>query len=328
MLLASFLPKAYPLIYLGEFLMGASNSALITMSAQMANNWFPQNEIGKAMIAFPQGSALAALVAFLIPSIVFANSHQPITQINETSEMFGKFTNISSNVKTNFVSYNCGLLAVTLILIVPVIAIVQDQPPNPPTEAQALLRCISHLDENSENLFFKDCRKVLTSRVFWILFFMWTIRHAVISTETMFISEIIRYVSSDSNVQQDSNILSGYITSTFEAGAFIGLISGACIFDHFMKHVLHLKVSFAFMFFCQLGLFCGTYFKLVKIIWAFNAGLGFFASTAVAPIYDTAVQHMYPIKPGLTASLLNLVVFAGVIVVVQSMRFLMMFFGG
>jgi len=332
MLIAIIFPNAYPIIYLGEFVMGASYSTLLIMAIQMANSWFSQNEIGKAMVAFPLGSALAAIMAFLIPSNIFISTQSASNSVLHHNHTPANSKYVSDIFESNgniFKIYNGILFAITLMMFVPVYAVVQDQPPTPPTEAQALLRNTNQTPTPSDKVslkgFLKECRHVLTSKVVLIVCIMESIRSSVISTETMFLSEMLRSITVNEN--HDSNTLSGYITSTFEAAAFLGLILGAYIFDKFKEHVIHLRLSFLCLFLCQLGLFCGTYFQNVNTIWVFNGFLGFFGAVLGVPIEDTAVQHLYPTKPGLITSLMNLVLYIVLVVIVQLLRLLIMFVG-
>ena len=329
MLIASFFQKAYPVIYFGQFIMGASYSVVLMMAIKMANNWFPKHEIGKAMAAIPIGSALAAVMAFLIPTNILNIPHT--FQQNKTLGYSKHIHGFTPKIENIFTTYNGILLAITLTMIVPVLAIVQDKPPKPPTKAQALLlnsNSVEVLSEDSALFFLKECLSILSSKVFLIVSFMETTRVSVISTETMFLSDILRPLSADYNKEKDPNILSGYVTSTFEVAAFFGLIFGAYVFDYFKKHKLQLRISFFCLFLCQLGVFSATYFKKVKIIWLINAFLGFFISIAGIPIKDTAVQHLYPTKPGLITSLMNFFIYSVLVIFVQILRLLIMCIGG
>ena len=54
--------------------------------------------------------------------------------------------------------------------------------------------------------------------------------------------------------------------------------------------------SFAY-FFVSLECLVEFYLEKGKIIWMFNTFSGFVIAFAGIPIKDTAVQHLYPIKP-------------------------------
>ena len=45
--IASFFPKTYSVLHLGQFMMGASYSAVQMMAIEMADNWFPKHELEK-----------------------------------------------------------------------------------------------------------------------------------------------------------------------------------------------------------------------------------------------------------------------------------------
>ena len=329
MLIASFFPQPYPVIYLGQFMAGASYSVVLMMAIKLANNWFPKHEIGKAMAATPIGSVLASITGFLIPTNLF-NTSQTIQQNGSLADT-KHFTDFTANSKNIFTTYNGVLLAITLTMIVPVMVMVQDKPPKPPTKAQALLRnsnSVEVLPKDSALFFLKECFHILSSKVVLIVSFMEITRVSVISTETMFLSKILRPLSGNYSIKKDPNILSGYITSSFEVAAFFGLVSGAFVFDSFKKHLLQIRIAFFCLFLCQLGVFSGTYLQTVEIIWVFNAFLGFMTAFAGIPIKDTAVQHLYPTKPGLIISLISFLIYSMLVVIVQMLRLLIMWLGG
>ena len=337
MLLSSFCPKLYAVIYLGQFIMGLSYSTLLIISIQMANSWFPVEEIGKAMLVFPVGGALASILTFLIPSKIFSNivvTHHNAKEIKTFRTLERNNTESSDflldNAKSIFSMYNGCLLGISLLAIVPVVLIVQDKPPKAPSAAQDLMRrdSCSTSEEQSLTKFLKECCHTLSNGVMLILFLLGSIRFTVVSTENMFLSEILRPINIHSYTQIDANVLSGSIMSTYEATAFLGHLISSYVFDRFKRHQLQLKIAFFLMFLSMFGLSCGTYLKSVTIIWLFNALVGFFGAFPLTPLFDTAVQHFYPIKSGMISSLLSLTIFSGLVIIVELQRLVLMFAGG
>ena len=66
----------------------------MTISVQMPNNWFPQREIGKALVTFPFCDILASVLAIVIPRNVFRSVSS--MQQNTTRESNRNYTNILS----------------------------------------------------------------------------------------------------------------------------------------------------------------------------------------------------------------------------------------
>ena len=92
----------FPNNYEGQLITGFSYSILMTISVQMPNNWFPQREIGKALVTFPFFDILASVLAIVIPSNVFRSVSS--MQQNTTRESNRNYTNILSlDYTTTFV---------------------------------------------------------------------------------------------------------------------------------------------------------------------------------------------------------------------------------
>ena len=324
MLTASFFPTFYPLIYLGQFIMGLSYSTLLIMSIQMANKWFPCHEVGKALAIFPLGSSLASALVILIPSNTF---NTVVVFHNRSLNNTENFTDLLDADKKLFTIYNSCLFAVTLMAIVPVIVVVQDQPPAPPTEAQALLRSTSCFSSSEASVkmktFLRECRRVLTNNVILIISILITIRFAWISIQTMFLSEILRPINS--NTDSKSNVWSGYISTTFEVTSALGHIMSSFIFDRFKKHIYQMRLSFFSVFVFMLGLCLAVVYKNVTLVCLFNSFWGIPSAFSMAPLYDTAVQHLYPTKSGFVSSLTLLLSFSALVIVVQLQRLLLLF---
>ena len=338
--IATLVPKLYPIIYVGQFLMGAAFSLLNVTIVQMANYWFSENEIGKALVIVPMAGAIACILAFLVPSNVLKSFSRPTgpsyTSICNLSYADGLMRNnwFSGNQRT-FLTYYGILVLFAVMLLCLVLKIIEDKPPKPPTNAQSLVRnsgpmyttLVSATDDSLRlSSFFQECKQVLTNEVFILISINTTVRAGCIAVDIIFISEILRPINSRSLVTP--NVLSGYIMVTLEASVVAGSFVSSIAFDHFKKHMLQLTLSLFFVFLCVLAILCGVYYQNVLVIWIFNTIKGFVNVFSLTPIRDIPVQHLHPTKPGIITALQTMVSFTGAIIIAQVSRVVLNYGGG
>ena len=341
MFTASVIPRLYPLIYIGEFSMGVAFAITRVMIIEMANIWFPENEIGKALAVTSISTGSASILACLVPSNIFENSsssqdifkNQNMSHVNDGLERsMWFFVN-----KRAFLKYYGALNVIVIAIFGLVLKTMKDKPPKPPSNVQAQLRnsktthanaAIANDSTTHLKPFFQECKNVLTNDVFVLLSLVTIIRRAFISVLIIFLSEVLRPINLNSNFETAPNVLSGYVMVSYNFTLLIGSFVSSYIFDHFKKHMLQLSLSVFFMFIMSLGMLLGTYYGSVIAIWIFNALSGFAIVFSGGPIRDITVQHLHPIKPGFISALQELGSFVGAIMIAQVSRFILNYGGG
>ena len=330
MFTASLLPFLYPLIYIGQFLLGFSLAILMIIVVQIANDWFPENEFGKAFTVISISTATASILAFLVPSNVLKQpSVVNESYANVNFSVHAQFTE-NANKKT-FLIYYGTLGVVAFVISGLVLMVVEDKPPQPPSKAQEQLR-EELLNNPSTELkiktFLNESKHILKSDVFLVTSVIFLIRHVVNSDHIIFLSEILRPINSQSRFKFTPNVLSGYILISYDSAVLVGSFISPYVFDRFKKHILQLSLSIFFMIAFMIGLVLGAYYEHVPVIWTFDVLLGFAYIFASIPLNDISLQHLHPINSGLISALQAMVGYVGAIAVIQTSRFILDYGGG
>ena len=336
MLIASIFPIVYPMVYVGQFLLGVAYSTVTIMNVQMANYWFPENEVGKALTVLSLSGASASILAFLIPSNVLKQLPGP-----DYNRNLSHIKNLTKNDwfcdnQKIFITYYGIIIAIAFILLCLVIKIVEDKPPKPPSKVQAHfgttepMSIISNSTTKNSTMwsFVQETKQIFTNTVFILISMLGIVRNGCIDVYIIFLSEMLRPINLQTVSKVAPNVLSGYMMVTYNALLVLGSFVASYLLDRFKKHKLQLSLSVFLMLIVILGTLCGVYYENVIVIWIFTGLKGFVAILGTAALRDIAVQHMLPVKPGLVSAFQTLVTFAGAVVIAQSSRFVLNYGGG
>ena len=337
MLISSIVPIVYPMIYVGQFLMGVAYSTINIMIIQMANIWFPENEVGKALTVLSISTACASILGYLVPSHVLkqVSNIRHTQNLSSVNNNLPKYDWFFENQKIFMIYYGI-LIAIAIMLLCLVIKVVEDKPPKPPSKVQARIRNIE-IAEHALNInhhnplllrsFLQDFKRVLTNHVFVLAVIVDSIRSASIDVYNIFFSELLRPVNLKAFPNVAPNMLSGYMLATYDSAVIFGSLIAAYVFDRFQKHMLQLSLSTVFMFVVVLGTLCGIYYENMAVAWTFTGLKGLALVFGFAAMKDILVQHMYLFKPGFISALQTLVGFVGSAIIAQSSRFVLNYGG-
>ena len=332
MLLASVWTFLYPLIYIGEFLMGVSYSTAKTMIVEMANSWFPKNEVGKALIVLVISSATASILAFEVASNILKQPGFSKQNLSHAEELSDHQIWHSETRQTLLLHYGTYTVVVVVVFAL-VLKFLEDKPLKPPSYAQLQLRSDYNNTQATSNAlnfssFLRKCKLIVFNEVFFLISMVAIVTYTINAVFITFFSEILRPINRKSHFMVASNVLSGYILVTYDMAIVLGGFASSYIFDRYKKHVLQLALAYVFMLLLLVGLLFGLHNQVVSIVWVFSALFGVAYGFLVAPLYDLPVQHLHPIKPGIISALLVLVQSAGSTIVTQSFRYVLNYGGG
>jgi len=223
----------------------------------------------------------------------------------------------------------------SFIIFIVILILVQDNPPTPATKAQVQLRHQSADSTPNTNSilyssikdFLKESKRILSNDVMLYVCIIGTLRFGFMVIQIIFFGEITRPIFSKMHLLSDQNGLSGIVLGSYEISMLTAILVFGKLMDRFHKHLLSIRLSFLCAFFAYLGTILGIYFSNIIVLWLFYAIVGFAVGVSSIPLHDTAVQHMFPAKPGLVMALITLVISTGTPILAQFSRLLLKFGG-
>ena len=332
----------YSVLYISEFLLGGCYVTLFTIITQLANYWFPEREVGAALLFVPLMGGIGAVMAFIIPSNVLKTPPKQHELVENAHQTMLQFQNQSKNSwrefdEKAFLGFSGCSVAISILALVFNLIFMQDHPPTPATKAQVKLRKIQLRKQSGNSAptsicsnmtaFLKESKRILFNDVIIYICLIGMLRFGFISIQIIFFGELTRPLFDKITLLKNHDGLSGIVLGSYEATMTVGVLASGKLNDLFQKHLLCIRLSFLCSFLAFLGTMLGIYFSNVIVVWCFYVVVGFAIGIPFMPLYDTAVQHMFPAKPGLIMALISLVMYSGSPVAAQSSRLLLKYGG-
>ena len=308
-MIATAYPVLFGLIYVGQFACGFALQSSIAIYGTFATAWFPENQVGFAISIKPMGVVTGSLLAFLIPSQLipappqFRREYNVSVSTNDTT--LNDIKSWQIEVYWKFMFLYSGLLLGCAIIWVFAIIFVRDQPPLPPTLAQAIYRAKQNVTkasgiETRKNVmkFLIECKTLYLNAKFLGLTFMKSAILTSVYLEKALVSEITREVFFYRHYAlTEINKMSGYLLVAFEASGFLGALISGKIVDNIERHTIMLRLSLFIGFLSICGLAIGSYYLNVVMLFIFNAFFGFFVWFMIVPLNEIILQETFPKNP-------------------------------
>ena len=340
-LLAAYaIPLLYPLIFVGEFLIGFVVITMDVVCASFAIKWFPEHQVGLALSVKGISGNIGSLLAYLIPtnllispirhnnSIHFnSNFSQSINQTFETKEWF-------STNQFRLIVFTSVLLLFSFVVWMFLIQCASDRPPKPPTIAQATVQAKEKTEETKHTSmipnmkeFYYEIQRILKSKLIVQLALILSIAQGCNFIQKLLMGEMLRKMFNQLNQSQQANVLSGYVLVLFEVGCIFGSVVSGKVVDRCKNYHVQLMIDLLFCFVSVVGIFLGFHYCNAVLLFVSNTLFGFFITFLVTPVFEIMYQHMYPSDTGFLTLMLRIEGSIGVIVIGQSCRFLLDFCG-
>ena len=334
-------PHLYALLYLGLFIVGFGYQTSGAISAALATNWFPENQIGTAMSFQFQGLAFGAFLAFLVPSQLATPPPQNFSYQqngNMTSQLGNatfkmRFCNWQYETYWKFLLlYGCVVLVCVIVLVF-TLMFVSDYPKKPPTVAQALVRTRNNYDQPQnirQNLgnFINLSKSLLLDKVFLLAMIISSIVSSLNNLQRILTGQILRDMFILRSYGSSINAMSGYVLMVYEAGCVFGNLVSGLLLDYLKRHKLLLYFGQIATAFTGIGLVVGKHYNNIAVIFVFIALFGFTLSLSNTPIHDIVLEHTYPTNPSFVILLFNLQCEILIIIISQISRFILNFING
>jgi len=299
-------PRLFWLIYIGQFVAGIALPTSIAIFSTFATAWFPENQIGIAMNVKSLGMCVGCLLAFLVPSQLVPPPPQTLIDPN-----FARVTanNVSTTetennkwideVRWKFLSLYGGSVLGCVVIGFFVIIFVTDEPPKPPTAAQALVRS-QRLRNQTEKTWatFSQCwneyKSIYQNKTIVYAGIILIVLFSTNYVQKVLMGQISREVFSFRKFGIQINKMVGYILVLYEIGGIFGSITTAILMDCLNHHKLIMCIGISFTLFCTIGLSVGQYIFNVSVIFVLNTLLGFFICLNHIPLFDIVLQETFP----------------------------------
>ena len=332
-------PFLFPLIYVGEFLVGFAVITMDVVSASFAIKWFPEYQVGFALSIKSISGNVGSLLAYLIPTNMLISPEHNITLLNETSLNFWRQNPVHqdwlSKNQTRLVIFSSVMLLMSVTTLVFLVIFSSDRPPKPPTLAQACVRAKKSLDDSKfedivHNIkdFVLECKRIFRNKIVIQVAFMFSITQSCNFIQKLFMGEILRKVFLNFEHPQDADEMSGYVLVLFEVGCIAGSVASGKVVDYNKNYHIQVIIGMTMCFVSMIGILIGYYYSQIVILFVGNTLFGFFVSFLVTPIFEIVYQHLYPTDSGFLTLLLRIECSFVTILIGQVCRLLLDLLGG
>ena len=300
-------PEFYFLLYIGNFLLGVVGGVLLVIPISFAVLWFSDEEIGSALSIKTAGGRLGFLIACLVPSHL-------LTSFNDKeSNIIPTFDNTSSHYspqvkhawlddqRKKMLIYQGAIVAAAAVTLIFLIKFAMDQPPKPPTQAQARLRLIEEKQDEIEawqklKQFAGETKSLFSDVTIPLLVIVVSIIYATSAYQTLFLGEIMRPIFRMYFKDLKADAISSYLIVAFQVAAFLSTIGVGLLVDRIKRYVLLVRIGFVLSVLSSTGLAISYYYSNVSAIFVTNVLLGMSAPAIATPLFELSTQHTYPRK--------------------------------
>ena len=334
-LLASYCyTPLYPLIFAGMLVIGLSAICLEFVVPSFTLKWFPENQVGIALSLREIFGNSGAVLAFLIPGnmLIPPSNSSCSFELNCTNITITNQENWLNENKLRLIAFSGTLLFVSIIVLLFLIFFMADQPPKPPTFAQAMLRnnpgesepqtCLSQVVAC-----YKTVKKVLSNTFFNQVGLIISINYSGYSILKVYGGEVLRELFEKLGYIKSSNAHASYVLVVFEIGCIVGSILSGQITNRYKNYHLQISISIILSIVSLICALIGYHLLILVIVYVFTGMFGVSILLNFPQMFDIVYQHLFPIDSGVLALVLRIEISVLSLLLTQITRFLMTAFG-
>ena len=312
-------PRLYPLIFVGTFVMGLSVISTDIVVPAFTLKWFPENQIGIALNLSEVFGAIGSMLAFLIPGNILISplkTHSSSIMNCTNTTVKNQEDNWSNDNKLRLIAFSGTLLTLSIIVLLFLIFFAADQPPKPPTFAQAMLRN-NPAGTDPQNfcsgivVSLQTVKKVISNIFFAQILFVSSVNYSGYAIQTAYVGEVLRDFFEKIGDYKSVNPQSSYVLVVYEIGCVVGCLLSGKITHRYQNY--HIQISIG-IWFCILSLICmfiGYYFLIPVVVYIFIGFYGVFAMMYYTPTFDIVYQHFFPMDSRILTVLLYMICSGG-----------------
>ena len=328
-------PPLYPLIFVGIFVMGLSVICVDIVVPAFTLKWFPENQIGIALNLKEVFGSIGGMLGFLIPGNILisplkTNSSSIMNSTNTTVK--NQEDNWSNDNKLRLIAFSGALLTLSIIVLLFLIFFAANQPPKPPTFAQAMLR--NNAAGIEPQSFYsrivvslQTVKKVISNIFFAQIMFVRIVNYSGYAIHKAYVGEVLRVFFEKISDFRSANAHSSYVLMVFEIGQVVGCLLSGEITHRYQNY--HFQISIGILF-CILSLICmfiGYYFLIPVVVYIFIGFSGVFSMIYFTQTFDIVYQHFFPMDTGILTNLIFMIGSGSGLILTRMTKFFMNAFG-
>ena len=328
-------PLLYPLIFVGMFVMGLSVISVDTAAPAFTLKWFPENQIGIALNLKEVFGAIGGMLGFLIPGNILIsplkiNSSSIMNCTNTTVK--NQEDNWSADNKLRLIAFSGALLTLSIIVLLFLIFFAADQPPKPPTLAQAMLRN-NPVEIEPQNFYsrivvsLQTVKKVILNIFFAQIMFVRVVNYSGNAIHKAYVGEVLRDFFEKISDFRSSNAHSSYVLVVYEIGCVVGCLLSGKITHRYQNYHIQIAIGILFCILSLICMFIGYYFLIPVVVYIFIGFYGVFSMIYFTQIFDIVYQHFFPMDPRILTVLLYMICSGGGLIFTSLTKVFMSAFG-
>ena len=317
-LLAAYIyTPLYPLIFIGQFLLGFVIVAIDVLSTSLAVSWFPENQMGIAISTKEAGSSIGSLLAFVIPSnLLISPSYNQVA--NQSDPTYYNTRHPSTDHEwfarnqLRFILFASALLFVAVLTTIFYCIFFEDKPPTPPTAAQEQAMFQSNqfgqpsFTFNNLKQFFVLCKKIVFNKLFVQAIIILSTAVGCNVVIKIYMGEVLRWLYLDLGYLETADVMAGYNLVLLQVGSILGDLLSGVVVNHIKNYQLIIVFDLVLYLISTISFSLGYHFHNIVVLYVFGALIGFHLSFLTTPIYESIFQHLYPIDTGLLAVVIRI----------------------
>ena len=328
-------PPLYPLIFVSMFVMGLSVISVDIVFPVFTLKWFPENQIGIALNLKEVFGSIGGMLAFLIPGNILISplkTHSSSILNCTNTTVKNQDDNWSNDNKLRLIAFSGSLLFLSVIVLLFLIFFAADQPPKPPTIAQAMLRKDS--GEIEPQSFYsrmvvslQTVKKVILNIFFAQILFVCAVHYSGYAIYKAYVGEVLRDFFEKISDFRSANAHSSYVLIVFEIGSVIGCLLSGKITHRYQNYHFQISIGIFFSILSLICMFIGYYFLIPVVVYIFIGFYGVFSKIYFTPSFDIVYQHFFPMDTEILTVLLFMVSSGSGLIFTRMTKFFMSTFG-
>ena len=328
-------PPLYPLIFVGMFVMGLSVISIDIVFTYVTVKWFPENQIGIALNLKEVFGSIGGMLGFLIPGNILisplkTNSFPMMNCTNTTVK--NQDDNWSADNKLRLIAFSGTLLTLSIIVLLFLIFFAADQPPKPPTIAQAMLR--NNPAEIEPQSFYsrivvslQTVKKVMLNIFFAQVMFVRVVNYSGYAICKAYVGEVLRELFEKISDFESANAHSSYVLVVYEVGCVVGCLLSSKITYRYQNYHIQIAIGILFCILSLICMFIGYYFLISVVVYIAIGFSGVFSMIYFAQTFDIVYQHFFPIDSRILTVLLYMIGSGGGLIFTSMTKVFMSTFG-
>uniref|UniRef100_A0AC34QNB6 Major facilitator superfamily (MFS) profile domain-containing protein n=1 Tax=Panagrolaimus sp. JU765 TaxID=591449 RepID=A0AC34QNB6_9BILA len=268
-------PDRFWLTFLAQTIVGSSQVFILGIPPRLAAVWFGPEQVSTACAAGVFGNQLGIAIGFILPPWLVHN---------------GTVESVTFDLNMLFL----GSAVVNSLIFAAILAFFDEQPPNPPSAAQARA-----IEESIDGNYVQSLKHLVVNPHYMLLLVTYGINVGVFYAISTLLSQMVLHYYPDAQEE----------TGTIGLLIVVSGMFGSVVCGYILDKFHHFKLTtLAVYFFSFVGMILFTFtidLGKIWIIFVVSSILGFFMTGYLPLGFEFAAELTFPIAEGTTSGLLN-----------------------